>query len=211
MAFTLTCSVVERNDNKLLTISDTTGGCSATSWGVGGNPTVSSITAIGGGHPLTLDIKITTSDGTETTYDIIDLHQTFLTSGHSTYDDLVFPLTCAMLIQNGTAIGTSSTEFPDGIYEITYSYGEPDAEEAYVTDSVLIDGIVTSDIYALLRTITTKYECGGPHEKDTLDIIFMRTYLSAMHVSTYVARTDSILKDLTILERLIDDVSTYTW
>jgi hypothetical protein len=32
-----------------------------------------------------------------------------------------------------------------------------------------------------------------------------------MHVSTYVARTDSILKDLTILERLIDDVSTYTW
>lgn len=210
MAFTLTCSVLERNDNKLLTVSDTSGDYRSTSWGQGTNPTVASITSLTGAHPLTLDIKITLSDGTETTYDQIDLHEEFLTAvTHTSHEDLVFPLTMAHLKVSGVAAGTADDEFPDGVYEIVYAYDSP--ATASVTDSMLIDGRVTAAVYEMLRTIPAKYECGGPHEKKVMDIMFCNAYLDAMHSSAYVARIQSVLDQLSVLERLVTNGSTYTW
>jgi len=202
MALTLTYNVLERNDNQLLTITDTT--AVATGWGVGGNPAVTDIASAT--NKLTLDIKITTSDGVETTYDQINLYDEF--GPFATTSDLVFELDCTLLTVSAVALGTADSEFPDGIYEFTYSYDSPTVS---TTGTVLLDGRVTAGVYELLRTIPTKYECGGPHEKEVLDIIFAKAYLDSIHASAYVARIDSILNQLTVLERLITNVSTYTW
>ena len=207
MAFTLASSVVERNDNKLLTMTDTTG-TGVTGWGNGSNPAVTDID--GSTHTLTLDIKIKTSDSTETTYDTIDLYAEF--GPFTTTADLVFALDCTMLEVSGVAYGTTSDVFPDGIYEMIYSYDKaPKTPTVSTTGTLLIDGVVTAAIYELLRTVSTKYECGGPHEKTTLDIIFLNTYLDCMHASAYVAREESVLSQLSVIEDLITNVSTYTW
>jgi len=202
MALTLTYNVLERNDNQLLTITDTT--AVATGWGVSGNPAITGIASAT--NKLTLDIKIKTSDGTETTYTQINLFDEF--GSFTTQADLVFALDCSMLLSAGVPLGTSDSEFPDGIYEFTYSYDSPTVS---TTGTMLLDGRVTVGVYELLRTIPTKYDCGEPHEKAVLDIIFAKAYLDSIHASTYVAREDSILNQLTVLERLITNVSTYTW
>jgi hypothetical protein len=202
MALTLTYSVLERNDNQLLTITDTT--ATATGWGVGGNPAITGIASAT--NKLTLDIKIKTSDGVETTYTQINLFDEF--GAFTTQADLVFALDCHMLVSAGVPLGVAGDEFPDGIYEFTYAYNSPTVS---TTGTVLLDGRVTVGVYELLRTIPTKYECGAPHEKETLDIIFAKAYLDSIHASAYVAREDSILNQLTVLERLITNGSTYTW
>jgi hypothetical protein len=207
MAFTLAYSVTERNDNLVLTITDTTG-TDVTGWGNGANPTVASITADGGAHPLLLTISITTSDDVTIDYAPIDLHETFLTGGHTTTADLVFPLTMADLKVYSVAAGTDETKFPDGIYEITYQYDSPATSST--TGSMLVDGVVTAAVYALLRTIPAKYECGCLSEESRY-IMFLNTYLRAIEVSAYVARIDSVLDQLSVLENLLDDVSTYSW
>jgi len=62
MALTPTLSFTVRNDNKLLTINDTT-----VDYGIGGNINVTDITA------LTLDVKVVTSNNISTVYDTINL------------------------------------------------------------------------------------------------------------------------------------------
>ena len=84
MALTLTYNVTERNDNQLLTITDTTS--TITGWGIGTNPAVTDIASLS--NQLTLDITITTSDGTEIAYNTINLYDTF--GPFSTQSDLVF-------------------------------------------------------------------------------------------------------------------------
>jgi hypothetical protein len=81
MALNLSLSYSERNDNKVLTLTDTTA-----DWGTGGNITVAAITS------LTLDVTIVTSDGTETECDQIDLVDEF--GPLTTQANLVFPLNC---------------------------------------------------------------------------------------------------------------------
>ena len=66
MALTPTLSFTVRNDNKLLTIADTT-----VDYNIGGNIAVADITA------LTLDVEVVTSNNISTVYDTINLFSLF--------------------------------------------------------------------------------------------------------------------------------------
>ena len=212
MALALSFSVTERNDNKLLTVTDNVGVYDAVTntdgWGAP-NPLVTGIDGVT--HTLELDITVTISDGTATTYDTIDLFTTFAPLGFTDVTDLTFPLTCAMLVDGGTALGSSSDEFPDGLYTITYTYDKGEASEVTTTTTVLLDGRVANALYEILRALPTEYECDGCHEKEVLDAIFMHTYLMSIHASVYSARTTAILDQLSVLENLLTNVSNYTW
>lgn len=213
MALELSFSIVEQNDNKLVTISDTAGVYDAitnlTGWGTP-NPIVSAID--GTTHTLSLDITLTTSDKLSTIFDTIDLFTTFApVGGFVDVSDLVFGLDRSMLKEAGVSYGTSDDEFPDGLYTITYTYDKGLATEVEIITTVLLDGRVANAVYELLRTLPTQYECGGCHDKEILDIIFMNTYLMSVHSSAYSARTTSILDQLNVLEKLVTNVSSYTW
>lgn len=213
MALELSFSVVERNDNKLLTVSDTAGIYDAvtndTGWGA---PNLAVTDIDGVTHTLELDITLTTSDYTVTTFDSIDLYTTFApVGGFLTVADLVFPLDCSMLFVGGSSWGDSDTEFPDGLYQMSYIVDRGLAAEDIYTVTVLLDGIVANDLYALLRTLPVDYGLKECNTKRILDIIFMKTYLDSIHASAYSARTTSILDQLKVLERLLQNVSTYTW
>lgn len=213
MALELSFNVVERNDNKLVTITDTTGiyhvVTNPTGWETGAatNPDVADIDGVT--HTLELDVTLTISDGTETTYDSIDVYTLF--GPFTDVGDLAFALDCSMLQVSSVAMGTSADEFPDGLYEITYTYDKGLASEVSYASTVLLDGRVANALYELLRTLPTDYECGSCHTKEILDIIFMKTYLDSIHASAYSARTTSILNQLGVLENLLTNVSSYTW
>jgi|GEM_PF-4140124 hypothetical protein len=209
MAFTLNFEVTERNDNKLLTITDTTGEIStgtSTGWGIP-NPLYTNIGVSGSTTALELDIKITESDGVETTYDTIDLYTEF--GPFVTVDDMVFELDCSMLKVSGIAIGTSDDELPDGIYEIQYTYASGEVTETYTVDFVLVYGKVKKGVYELLRKMNTDYEYEGAVEDDVLLTIFTKTYLDGILAADAVARRDSVIEQLYTLERLLINESSY--
>jgi len=204
MAFAPTFTIVEQGDNKLLTITDSTG---TGSDGWDGTPDVTHIND--STNNLTLDITITLSDGTETTYDTIDLY-TLNGGGFTTTEDLVFELDCTDFTVSGVALGTSSDEFPDGVYDVTYAYQK--ATNNYHTDySILIDGQVKTDLYELLRTIPTEYECDYNHEREILDVIFMKGYYDAMLATAAIGRDEQVIEQLGVLEALVEDGSNNTW
>ena len=203
MALSLSFSISERGDNELLTITDTTG-TGTGGWGNGGNDAVTAINNTT--KLLTLKISITTSDGTKTTYDTINLYNQF-GGPFTTVSQLVFPLTCAMLKVSGQPLGTISTAFPDGIYDIVYTYNTTNIVETYT----LIDGVVKTQLYQLLRTIPTKYEADGYYADDILDIIFMKGYYDSLIATAEVGRQDQVIDQLYTLQRLILNGSNYNW
>lgn len=213
MALVLSFSSVERNDNKLLTITDDVGMYDAvtnpTGWGA---PNLSVVDIDNLSHTLELDIVLTISSGVSTTFDSIDLYTLFApVGGFLTVADLVFPLDCSMLQEGGSALGTSSDEFPDGLYKITYIVDRGLITEEASIVTILLDGVVANELYSLLRTLPVDYGLKECNTKRILDIIFMKTYLDSIHASVYSARTTSILDQLKVLERLLENVSTYTW
>jgi len=193
MALSPTLSYTERNDNKLLTLTDTT------TWGAP-EIEVSGITS------LTLDITITTSDTTVTEYTTIDLYA--LNSGSFTLQsELVFELNASMLLVGTAPLGTSDTELPDGVWSITYTVNaEPPLEE-----DILIDGIVRNGVYELLRTLPTTYNCTECKSKEVLDIIYTYGCLNVLRSDAYAAKTEELISLLFTIERLIANGSRYTW
>lgn len=193
MALSPLLSYSERNDNRLLTLTDVT---------VFGAPEilVSGITA------LTLDITITTSDSTSTTYDQIDLYALY-NGPFSAQSELVYEISCASLLDNGIALGTTSDELPDGIWDFTYTINaEPPLEQ-----EVLIDGVVRAAVYELLRAIPTIYNCNECKSKTVLDAIYCYGCLNVLESDAYIAKTEELLSLLYTLERLILNGSNYTW
>lgn len=208
MAFTLAFTVSQSGDAKTITITDATG-TGATGWG-GANPALTDID--NSANTLTLDITITTSDGTETSYDAIDVHDTFLTGGHTATTDLVYALNCSLITDSGVALGTSDDEFPDGLYEITYTWKKGLGGTETHTDSVtLIDGVVKASVYELLRNISIRYECEDYHERDLLDVIFIKGYYDCMIATAVVGREDQVIEQLLVLERLVANGSDNSW
>lgn len=209
MAFTLNFEVTERNDNKLLTITDTTGEVSTGSvdgWG-DTHPEYTSVAASGTATSLELNITITTSDGLETVYDTIDLYTEF--GPFATITDLVFPLDCSMLVSSGEALGTSDDEFPDGIYEIQYVYASDEVTETATVDSILVYGKVKNGVWEMLRKMNRDYEYEGAVEDDVLLAVFAKTYLDGMLAADVSGREDSIIGQLYTLERLLINESSY--
>jgi len=195
MAVTLSLAYVERNDNKLITLTD-----DSTDWGT---PTVAGITT------LTLDLTITTSDGVATEYDQIDLVAEF--GPLALEADLVFPLDATYIQEDGVAIGTASDVLPDGIYEFTYTLDDTLPTDSELNEHVLIEGIVRNGVYDALRTIPVLYNCEECKSKEIMDAIFAYGYLNSMRAGGYVAKSEELLSQLYVLERLLNYGSSYTW
>lgn len=197
MALALSFTTAQRGDNKLVTISDSTGITDVGGWGVGGNPTFGDIT------DMHIDITITTSDNTVTNYDRISISAPIASAA-----DLVWEIGADDLLVSAVAIGTADDVLPDGLWEITYTYN---ATATHTDATVLIDGVVKSSIYTLLRTIPTKYECEDYHDRDILDIIFMKGYYDTMIATAVVGREDEVIDQLLVLERLSINGSNNSW
>jgi hypothetical protein len=198
MALALSLSYSQRNDNKLLTLTDST-----TNWNVDGNIAVTGITS------LTLDVTIVTSDNTETVYDQIDLFD--LHGGFTLASDLVFPIDCSMLEDSGTALGAATDELPDGIYTFTYIVNEGGVAETSYTEDILVEGKVRVAVYELLRTLPTTYSCTECKTKEIMDAIFCYGLLNSMESAGYVAKNEELIIQLYTLERLVTNGSSYAW
>ena len=211
MALSLSFTVAESNDNKLITVTDSAGIYDALTntggWGAP-NPEVTDVDPIGT-HTLELIVTITTSDSTSTTYDAINLETEF--GPFADITDLVFAIDCSMLVVGATALGTADDEFPDGIYNFEYVYDDGEVTEISSDADVLIEGKVRNAIYELYRTLPTIYNCQDCKSKEVLDIIFTKAYYDAMVISAYVARETELLNMLAVIERLVTNGSSYTW
>jgi hypothetical protein len=196
MAVDLSLSYNERNDNELITLTDTT------TWG-GANIDVDEITS------LILTLSITTSDNTELEFDTIDLLDTF--GPFATQTDMVFLLTTDMLFLSGAEYSADDDHFPDGIYTFQYvvDVSLPSADS--FTDSVLIDGVVRNKVYDLLRQMPKLYYCKDCKTKETMDIIFCYGLLNALEAGAYVAKHEEIINQLCVLERTVAGGSRYSW
>ena len=195
MGLTLALSYEEQNDNKLLTLTDTTA-----DWDVGENIAVTEITS------LTLDITITTSDGTEVVYDQLDLY-TLGDGPFVTQSELTWDIDVSMLEVDGVALGTSDDELPDGIWKFTYVANVTNT----LQESVLLDGRVRAAVYELLRVLPTIYNCQDCKSKQVLDAIYSYALLNVMQSDAYIAKTEELLDVLYTLERIITNGSNYTW
>jgi hypothetical protein len=207
MALALAFSVEERNDNKVITVTDTSGiydaGTNPTGWGAP-NPAVDGID--GSTHTLSLFITVSTTKATDITYDVIELAGPF-----ATVADLVFDIDCSMLLLDGVASGTVDSEFSDGIYTFTYVYDYGLGTIVSTSAAALLEGRVRNTIYELYRTMPVTYNCKDCKTKEILDIVFAKAYYSAMIASAYVAREDELMDMLAVIERLITHGSSYTW
>lgn len=218
MAFSLNYSISVSNDNKLLTVTDTTGEVSygtSSGWEIGGpNPDYTLIGASGSSYTLELNVSITLPDGTITVYDTIDLFTEFAPiGGFSSVSDLVFQLDCSKLISGGVALGTAEDEFPDGIYDIEYVYNDGLVDESYKNSSVVLYGVVKNSIYEALIELPYNYLADNYYNKETLDILFLSGLLDSLVAEASLGedRRQSILDLLSLIERLINNVSNYTW
>ena len=199
MAVTLALAYTERNDNKLLTLTDI-----STDWGV---PTVGTITT------LTLDLHITTSDNETIAYDQINL-VTFANpdlGGGSTQADLVWEFGPDDITDGGVPLGTSDSVFPDGIYHFIYTLNAGLGTESILDEEVLMEGNVRNAVYEAMRTIPTLYTCSECKSKEIMDAIFSYGYLNSIRAGGYVAKTEELISQLYVLERLLLYGSPYSW
>jgi hypothetical protein len=194
MAVTLALDYTERNDNKLLTLTDT-----STGWG---SPAGSDITT------LTLDVSVTISDGTETTYDQINLVTLNSITGSTTQAELIFNIDPTNFLISGDPGFATDAVFPDGIYHFIYTLNTTDS---ILDEYVLIEGNVRNAVYFKLRNIPTLYMCKDCRSKEIMDAIFAYGYLNSMRAGGYVAKTEELINQLYVLERLLEYGSSYTW
>jgi hypothetical protein len=194
---TLTLLYKERNDNKLITLTDVT-----PDWGT---PTVGDITT------LTLNVEITLSVNTTTIYDIINLVDLVPLTDISTQDNLIFEIDGSVLKVDGNAMGTSDTVLPDGIYKFTYTLDKDLGTESILEEYVLMEGNVRNSVYQVMRVIPTLYMCNECKSKQIMDAIFAYGMLNSIRAGGYVAKTEELINQLYVLERLLEYGSSYTW
>lgn len=197
MAVVLALDYTERNDNKLITLTDI-----STGWST---PAGVDITT------LTVQINITVSDGTFTTYDTIDLVTENSISAGTTQDELVFNLDATDLKVSGSAIGSSSDTLPDGIWEFNYVLNNGLLTATTLQEWVFMEGNVRNSVYEAMRTIPILYMCNECKSKQIMDAIFAYGYLNSIRAGGYVAKTEELLDQLYVLERLLNYGSSYTW
>lgn len=208
MALALNLSALERNDNKLLTLTDT-----STGWNTGGDPNFTSIAArTSQTYSLTLDITINTTTSV-TIYNQIDCY--VLHGGaFATQADLVFELDASKFIYNGSPIGTSDTVLPDGIYDVVYkvqSWNGSSWDDIDVKSiSILIYGQIKQKVYDKLRKVPKWSECPDGY-RDINEASYYYTFLQSIEKSAFVARKSELLQMLETLERLLLNGSNYPW
>lgn len=208
--------IIQANDATVLRISDGTGLYNATT-NTGGwldegesTPTTQPKVSVidGSTYHLQLDITITTSNGTQTAYDTIDLYTQF--GPFTDINDLIFDIDASMLI-SGTALGTSEDQLPDGWYDITYKFVDDGATytDSSTTTACFVDGIVKQKIADHIREIpySSDWQIFSNDYKEWYDII-NPMYLSGLHTGILseisAARKTEILSALALLETLLN-------
>jgi hypothetical protein len=199
MAIALALDYVERNDNKIITLSDI-----STGWSDPAGVDIYDTT-------LTVQIDITLSDNTTTSYSAIDLVAKNTITAATTQAELVYVLDTSELIVTGVPLGTADDVFPDGIYTFTYVYDVGEAGVQILEESVLMEGNVRNAVYNAMRTIPTLYMCNDCKSKQIMDAIFAYGYLNSIRAGGYVAKTEELINQLYVLERLLNYGSSYTW
>jgi hypothetical protein len=205
MALTLSFSAVERNDSKLLTLTDT----SAT-WTTPSYTDIAARTSLT--YSLTLDITINTPTLT-TVYDQLDCY--VIGEGpFATQSDMVFPISAADLQISASPLGTTDTELPDGIWDIVYKLqqytGGAWVDVASSTISILMYGQIKTKVYDKLRKVPKWSELSSGY-RDINEASYYYTYLQAIEKSAFVARKAELLQMLETLERLLLNGSNYPW
>ena len=210
MALALNFSVVEQNDSKVITFTDT-----STGWGTGGDPNFTAIAArTSNTYSLTLDITVNTPGGA-VVYDTIDLYGKGLHTPFGLQSDLVFALNSTIINSGGIAIGDSNTLLLDGIWDVTYKV------QHYVTGSwvtvnsisvsLLIDGQITAAVYDKLRLVPRWTESDANRYRDIQEAGYYYTYLQSIEKSAFIARKDELIQMLETLQRLLINGSNYPW
>ncbi len=226
MALELKLQFLEENDNTGLQLTDNTGTTAtgtATGWGVvsslAPNPAtdlvtdiVASATSTAEKWHLVLDVTVTTSDGTETTYDQLDLYDLDTTGPFATVADLVWVIDPADLETGGEAMGEADAELADGIYDITYSLLDAPTdvvEESVLTTSILVDGKIRVKVYDVIRQISTIYTntneelpIFNPDFRDILVALLKYGMFRSMLANVSDGNQTEILNLLDTIERL---------
>ena len=162
----------------------------------------------GSTYHLQLDITITTSNGTETVYDTIELYTEF--GPFTDINDLIFDIDASMLV-SGTALGTDSDQLPDGWYDITYSFVDDGSTytDSTTTISIFIDGVVKQNIADKVRDIpySSDWKIFSNDYKEWYNIV-NPMYLSGLHTGMISevsdARKTEVLASLAVLESLVN-------
>jgi hypothetical protein len=197
MAVSLALDYTERNDNKLITLTDV-----STGWSTPAGIDISS---------LSLIVSITTSDNVKVTYSAIDLVAKNSIQATTSQSELIFTLDASELNVNGIPLGANTDVLPDGIYEFIYTLNNGDITGDVLDNFELVEGVVRNGVYNALRQIPILYECNECKSKEILDAIFAYGYLNSIRAGGYVAKTEELLDQLYVLERLLNYGTTYTW
>lgn len=206
-------SITQSNDSVTLNITDGTGQYDAvTNTGGWGSPNPAVTVIDGSDIHLYLDIIYTSSNGTETTYDQIELFDEF--GPFADVTDLSFDLTPDMLVSGSVAMGNADDTFLDGWYNITYSFVDDLSTytDSTVTVDKLVDGIVRTKVYTSLKSVPyiNEFERFTNDFKDWSDILYPLYYYTlfeGMLAEVTVARKSAVLNMLGTLETLLIAIS----
>jgi len=206
-------TIQQRNDNRVITMVD-----SSIGWGT----TLPNITDIGpynlinpqhGDLTLLLSVNINTTTST-ILYDAIDMYTEF--GPFTSQADLVFILNTTHFVENSQPLGSLIDPFPDGIYTIEYSLYQYDTNEwVKTTDTkvsrVLTEGSVRNSIYEKLRLLPTYYGSIDDRRRDINEAILSYSLLKSLSAAAYVAKDEELIEILKTLEHLETNTSKYTW
>jgi hypothetical protein len=206
---TLNYSVLERNDSKVLTLTDT-----STGWGTDTDINFTSIRALSNlTYAITAIITINTTDSS-TLYDQIDLYSLTATTPFVSQSNMVFPIDATKLTISASALGDINTLLPDGIWDIQYNLlhyvGGAWTIIHTITQSVLVYGQTKTAVYNRLRQVPDLDETGNSY-RDIQEALFYYTYLQAIEKSAFIAKKVDLLQMLQTLERLLLNGSNYPW
>jgi hypothetical protein len=207
MALALNLSVVERNDSKLITFTDT-----STGWGTEGDPAINALAARTSlTNSIIMNITINTPSEV-IVCDQIDLYD--LAGPFAVQADLVFELDSTVVLSSGVGI-SSNDVLPDGVWDISYKVqtwsGAAWVDVDEYSFSVLIYGDIKTQVYNRLRLIPNLYNSKLLMARDIQEPLLYYTFLQSVEKSAFVARKEELLAMLGTLERLLLNGSNYPW
>ena len=208
MALALSLSVLERNDSKLITFTDT-----STGWGTDGDPAVTVLAAkTSNTYCITMDIIVNTP--TEViTFDQIDLYT--LSGPFTTQSDLVFEIDYSTLLASGSTVYASTDTLPDGVWDITYKVqyytGGVWTDIDVLSTSLFICGDIQTRIYNRLRQLPFLYENNNLSLRSVQDPQVFAAFLNSAKKSAYTAQKEWLLNILQTIEKMMLNGSNYPW
>jgi hypothetical protein len=219
MAIALKLESLQSNDTKVVQLTDTTseydGVINTGGWGVA-NPATSDVVAMtsstAGKYHVYLNVTYTDSSNNETTYDTIDLYDSFPNEFAKAYG-MEYKLNISNLKVSGVSEGSSSDAFPDGFYEVEYVIRE--ADTLTVLDraqyQILVYGVIQIKVYDYVRETTNviyKQKQFLADERDwqsLMDSSFVHSYFTSLITNDAEALKTEKLEMLYFLEQKLNN------